>query len=452
MIARILVFGLILIVDTASARAQEPHRYDLGECIREALRTGPNVAIAAADLAAARARLSEVSANRYGQIEYRQLLGLVNEAHGNVLFSPNNKNDVFQGLGPFTRIDLDINVPLWTFGKLDAALRAAQEGLESEVAHGDTTRAEVVLGVKQLYYGLLLSEQLSAILHDMLDTLDKAVRKTQARLDEGATSVTELDLLKLKTGRARFAKNVVEVDGSIEMTRSALARAVGLASSDRGFAIADQRLQPVDATLAPLDFYLHEGPARRPEIKQFNDGIAAQSAKVDLEAAGYYPNLFLSSGFQYAVAGNRTEQTNPFVYDNFNYIRPVFVLGMEWDLNIFRTGARVEEARADLQRLQAQQRDAASGLQLEIQRAYSEATQARETMRATEEGRKSGRAMLVLTVANFDLGIGEADDLFTGLGTYTEMSTNYLHAVHDYNVAIAALSKAVGEELTTLRY
>lgn len=352
MVARILAVALVL-VGPATARAQEPHSYDLGECIRDALRTGPNIAVVAADIAAARARLSSARANRYGEIEYRQLLGLVNEAHGSVLFSANNKNDVFQGLGPFTRIDLAVNVPLWTFGKLDGALRAAQKGLEGELAHENVTRADVVLSVKRLYYGMLLSQQLSAVLHDMLDTLDKAVRKTQERLDQGASSVTELDLLKLKTGRTRFARNVIEVDGSIELTRAALARSIGLAS-DRGFAIAEQRLQPTDVTLASLDVYLQDGPSHRPETKQLDDGVAAQTAKVDLESAGYYPNLFLSSGFQYAVAGNRTEQTNPLAYDNFNYIRPVFVLGMEWDLNIFKTGAKVDEARADLQRLQAQ--------------------------------------------------------------------------------------------------
>jgi outer membrane protein TolC len=451
MVARVLIPGLIFLFHTASAHADAPQRYDLAACIREALRNGPDLGTAAADLAAARAHLSEASAGRFGEAEYRQYVGIVNEAKGNVLFSPNNKNDVFEGLGPFTKIDVDLAIPVWTFGKLDAALRAAQDGLESEAAHGEARRAEVVLNVKQLYYSLLLSRQLSAILHDMLDTLGKAVKKTQERLDAGSTSVTELDLLKLKAGRARFAKSVVQVDGSIDLTRSALARAIGLAS-EHNFDIADQRLQPADASLASLDVYLQEGPPRRPETKQLTTGISAQTAKVDLEEAAYYPNLFVATGFQYAIAGNRTEQTNPFVYDDFNYIRPVFVLGVQWDLNIFKTGAKVDEARANLQRLQAQQRDAASGLQLEIRRAYSEVAQARDTMQATEEGRKAGRAMLVLTVANFDLGIGEANELFTGLGTYTEASTDYLRAVHDYNVAVATLSKAVGEELTTLKY
>jgi outer membrane protein len=447
----ILTLGLLLLASVATGHADEPRRYDLGKCIQAALQSSPDLDSAAADLAAARARLAEASASRLGQVEYRQLVGLVNEARGNVLYSPNDKNDVLEGLGPFTRLSVDLAIPVWTFGKLDAALRAAQEALQSEAAAGDAKRAEIILNVKQLYYGLLLGRQLSAVLHDMGETLDKAVRKTQERLDAGSTAVTEIDLLKLKAGRSRFAKGMLQVDASVDLTRSALGRAIGLDMAG-DFDIVDGRLLPVTASIAPLEVYLQEGPARRPETKQLLTGIAAQSAKVDLQEAGYYPNVFVSTGFQYAWAGNRAEQTNPFVYDDFNYIRPVFVLGLQWDLNVFKTAAKLDAARADLQRLHARQRDATSGLQMEIRKAYTDVTQANATIRATEEGRSAGRALLVLTVANFDLGIGEADELFKGLSTYTEASTDHLRAVYDYNVAVATLGKAVGEELTSLRY
>ncbi len=461
-----LVGGLTLMTSAVALAAEthgvethegEPRRgapqvYDLAQCLRAALTNSPDLGAAAADLALARARLSEAHAGRYGQSEFNQVLGFVNEARGTVNQpNPNDKkNDVFHGLGPFTRMDLAINIPLWTFGKLDAALEAAQAGLESERAHGDVRRAEIVLSTKQLYYGLLLSRQLGLVLHDMLDTMDKAVKKSQERLDAGSSAVTEIDVLKLRAGRAKFAKGVLEVDAATELTRSALARNTGLAVDD--FDITEGKLQPTDATIAPLSDYLTDGPGRRPESRQLATGIVAQSAKVELERADYFPWLFFSTGMQYAHAGNRNEQTNPFASDDFNFIRPVGVVGIHWDLNFFMINAKVEQARADLERLHALKREAASGLQLEIRRAYSDVTQARETMKATEEGRKAGRGLLILTVSNFDLGLGEAEELFKGLGTYTEASSDYLRAVHDYNVAVATLSKAVGQELTKLEY
>ncbi|MFQ5666160.1 MAG: TolC family protein [Candidatus Binatia bacterium] len=448
---RLFLAGLFVCAASRALMATEPAVYDLATCIRAALKTSPDLMAIAADLAGARARLSEAQAGRFGRSEYTQVVGLVNEARGDPVFSPDGKNDVFSGLGPFTRIDLDINIPLWTFGKLSAALRAGQQALEGERARREVKRAEVVLRTKQLYYGLLLAEQLSEVLRDMLDTMDKAVATTQERLDAGSSAVSELDLLKLKTGRAKFAKGVLVVEASTRFTRSALARETGQpAGSD--FRIADRKLTPVEANIAPLPVYLLKGPARRPELRRLLSGMAAQSAKVALEEASYYPTLFLSTGLQFARAGNRTEQSNPFAEDDFNFIRPVGVLGMRWDLNFLTTRAKVAQARAELESLRAQQREAATGLDLEIRRAYSNVLRARDTIAAAKEGRKAGRALLILTVANFDMAIGEAEELFDGLGAYTEASTNYFRAVHDYNVAVATLSKAVGDEVTPLRY
>jgi len=447
---RVVLVGVLCVVRAATVAAGEPRVYDLGECIHAALASNADLSAAAADLAGARARLAEAQAGRFGNSEYNQVLGFVNEARGNPVSSPDNKNALLSGLGPFTRLDLEINIPLWTFGKLDAALAAAQGGLESERARGAAKRADVVLNTKQLYYGLLLARQLSAVLHDMLDTLDKAVKTSQERLDTGSKDVTEIDVLKLRIGRAKFAKGVVEVDASMALTRSALARAIGAGEMD--FDIADRRLEPTIATVAPLDTYLTTGANARPESEQLRTGLAAQSAKVNLEEASYYPTLFFGTGLQFAHANNRTEQTNPFASDDFNYVRPIGVVGLHWDLNFFMTAAKVEEARAELDRLQAQQRDAATGLALEIRRAYSDVLQARDTMTAAEDGRRAGRALLILTISNFDLGIGEAEELFKGLGSYTEASTDYLRAVHDYNVSLGVLSRSIGKEITTLQY
>ncbi len=446
----VFLTGLVLLLSSRVVLADAAAEYDLAACIRAALSNSPDLSTAAADLANARARLAEAKAGRWGRSEYNQVLGFVNEAKGNPTFSTTNRNNLFSGLGPFTRLEVNIDIPLWTFGKLDAALKAAQEGLESEHARADSRRAEVILSTKQLYYGLLLTQQLSGILHDMLDTMDKAVKKTQERLDAGSSAVTELDLLKLKTGRARFAKGVVEVDASVSLTRSALARAIGV--TDPSFDISDRKLLPVDASIGPLDTYLAQGPEQRPETRQIKTGLAAQSAKVELEEAEYYPTVFLTTGVRWAHAGNREEQTNPFAYEDFNYVQPVGVVGIHWDLSFFRTSAKVDEARADLDRLAAQQRDAASGLQLEIRRAYSDVAQARDTIKVTEEGRKAGRGLLILSLSNFELALGEAEELFKALGAYTEASSDYFRAVHDYDVAVGALSKAVGRELTALTY
>ena len=146
------VAGLVLLLGSGVVRASGSPEYDLAACIRAALTNSPDLGAAAADLAGARARLGEAKAGRWGQSEYNQLLGFVNEAQGDPTCSPNNKNDIFKGLGPFTRLELNINIPLWTFGKLDSALEGGSRRLgERARAHrrqacgGDLVHQAVVL-------------------------------------------------------------------------------------------------------------------------------------------------------------------------------------------------------------------------------------------------------------------------------------------------------------------
>jgi outer membrane protein TolC len=198
--------------------------------------------------------------------------------------------------------------------------------------------------------------------------------------------------------------------------------------------------------------YLERGLHQRPEWQQVASGVAAVTAQVELEKANLYPTFFVSTGVHYAVTDNRTLQENPFAYDEFNYIRPIGVLGMHWDLNFFSQRAKIDQAKADLDRVRAEQRAAESGLRLDIRRAYSDVQQQQATITSAEKGRKAARGWLILSVSNFDLGIGEAEDLFNALGAYSETSADYFRAVHDFNVAVAALGRAVGGEITDLDY
>ncbi len=444
-----VIVGVAFALAQLQAQADEPsgvRTLSLADCLRMALEQGPDRALIAADLAAAKARLEEAEAGRFGSAEYTQLLGLINEASGDAVSSPNKQTDFFKGLGPFTYLALDVRIPLYTFGKLSAAIEAAEQGLRSESARGAAVRADTVVSTKRMYYGLLLSQQLMDVLTDMLDSLDEAIEKTRKRLDDGSHSVTELDVLRLQIGRSKFAAGVAEVKASIRLTKRALARAVGL-GADEELEIADRRLRPVGFEPLDLEQYAESGPRKRPEWEQVLSGLEAREAQVKLEEASLYPSFFLATGVRYSVAPNRDDQENPFVYDPYNNLEPIGLLGMRWDLSIFSGLAKAAQARAERDRLLAERRRTESGLRLEVERSYVSVERARATIEAARAGRKAARGLLILTVANYDLGIGDAEDLFDAFGSYTETSTDYFRAVHDFNVAVAELSRSVGEEL-----
>ena len=73
-------------------------------------------------------------------------------------------------------------------------------------------------------------------------------------------------------------------------------------------------------------------------------------------------------------------------------------------------------------------------------------------MDAAQDARKAVRALLAITLANFELGVGEGKEVFENLGLYTRIVGDYYASVRDYNIAAAKLTQATGQEVTTLSY
>jgi outer membrane protein TolC len=193
------------------------------------------------------------------------------------------------------------------------------------------------------------------------------------------------------------------------------------------------------------------GP-ERPELVQLEAGLAARQARLEAARGAYYPSIFLAGGFEYSVAPNRDDQESPFARD-FNFFRgPGIALGLRWQLDFWSTQAKVAERAAELNKVQMQKVSATSGIALDIQRRYWEVEEFRNKVKAAQQSRKAARALLVTTLANFKLGVGEAKEVFEGLGLYTRMVSDYYTTIRDFNIAAARLTQATGREITTLSY
>jgi outer membrane protein TolC len=235
------------------------------------------------------------------------------------------------------------------------------------------------------------------------------------------------------------------------LTRAALLRVLGL-PQNTSFEVADTALAPQPAHLKDLDYYVQRLFANRPEWRKLLIGIQAKEAELQMAMSDYFPTFFLSIPVRYAYAPGRSRQTNPWAYDNFNFGAAGPVVGLHWSLSFGETAAKVSRSRAELLKLRSQEKNAQASFPIEVKEAYLGVKEAEERMTITADGRKAGRALVTLATANFEIGIGEPQDIFLGLGNYTRATNDYYEAVKDYNIALAKLSLVVGEEVSDLQY
>jgi outer membrane protein len=427
--------------------ASSGQRLTLEQCLERALTYGPDVTEAQTEIRIAESQLAQAKAGRLPHATFTSINGIVNGATGNAVTGRTDNSD----LGPFTRGELEIVQPLYTFGRLSSEILAASRGVDAKRAATQSTREATITAVKELYYNLVLSRQLKELLDEVRENFTKALDTAEKRLETGEGTITQQDILKLRIGLASVTREVYTLDRAITVTRSALLRQVGMPSTD-DTDIADTRLEPVTVQLQPLGSYLEQAGIHRADIAQLEAGLAARQARVEAARGAYYPSFFIAGGVRYARAPNRENQESPFAKDDFNYFHGGAALGLRWQLDVWMTHAKVAERLAELSKVEVQKQNATSGIALDIQRRYLEVQETQQKMDEAQNARKAVRALLATTLANFELGVGEGKEVFESLGLYAHIVSEYHTSVRDYNIAAAKLTQATGQEVTTLSY
>ena len=117
LVALLLPLPAIALPGEEETPPQKIHQLSLADIIKIGLEVSPKLWEQRSVIDQAEAQLGQAKAGRLPRMDYLQIAGLIPEAKGNATYSPSNRSDLLTGLGPFTRLEIKINQPLYTFGK-----------------------------------------------------------------------------------------------------------------------------------------------------------------------------------------------------------------------------------------------------------------------------------------------------------------------------------------------
>ena len=231
------------------------------------------------------------------------LIAPVSDAEGNQIES-NDRSDKIQGIGPFGSIDINLVQPLYTFGKLTSAKKAATHGIRVDESRVRQKATDVALQVKQFYHGISFANDGEELVDEIDTYLEGARKRTQKLLAVESEYATELDLNKLEAFNGIVEKFRNKAIKSKILAREALRTYIGL---PRGtdVAIADETLVPIDVDIEELEHYIDKSRSLRPEFDQLKEGLAAKQALVEVAAADYFPTVFVGAFFLLRICARR---------------------------------------------------------------------------------------------------------------------------------------------------
>ncbi len=426
-----------LLAQAAPAAAAEP--YTLDQCAAYAEANSPEVRETALSVTGYRANADEARAARDPKFSLLTYVAPAYKVGGNESEYENN----YHVWGPYYHAKLEAQLPLWTWGKIDSYIGAAEHG--EKVARSETAqkRDEVLYDVKKYYNGLLLARRLKRTVEDAMKILTEAIEKADKLYQEGTGEVKKTDLETLKVYLAEAEKNQHLADKSITMARLALMQKMGM-PEDPAFDISDGQLKPDPGELAPAEIYVKKAFENRPEWSMVHNGIKARQLLVDAEKADRYPVFFLAGEMEYNQSAVRKNQSNPWLYDPYNNFTGGVAVGAKFDFAPRTLSAKAAALQAEADKLREKEKFAREGIELQVKNAWQNAKEAKDNIDSAKRGLDAAQRWVMAAGLVYGIGTGEARDALEGLAAKAKSEKDYYQAIYDYNMARADLARSCG--------
>ncbi len=312
-------------------------------------------------------------------------------------------------------------------------MRIGQAKLMSTVAQRqlDRTEQELVYRVVDAYMGLLLAQRQRQVAEDAVRTSLSILDRANARFESGM--VVQSDVLNAQVDNAARQQDLIRARNGVEMARAGLNHELGM-PLDTAYEPAEvlaERALP-NAPEADLEKRAME---HRPDLAGAEIRTAVQRKSVTMAKAAFGPKLNVFADW---------EADNPhFVSGGGNN----WTTGVELQIDLFDGAAkkaRLQRERALADQASAQQDAMASGIRLEVRKAYLDMDSARQQVDVARAAVQQAKESLRITQNRYEGGLNTITDLQGSEVAALRAETDYWQAVYRLHTTYANLELATG--------
>jgi outer membrane protein TolC len=421
----IIFVGLFLPFRAAAeAPINKGETLELERCIEIALKKHPGIRAAAYTLKAGESRVGQAKAGYYPQVSGSASYSRTDQTTTAGRFSTNS-GSVYDSYG--SSVALSQN--LFDFGKTSTQVKIQNLNLDASRSDFDTTNAQVVFGVKQAYYGLLLTKRNRDVAREVVGQYEQHLGQARGFFEVGLKP--KFDVTKAEVDLSNAKLNLLKAENALRLAQVTLNNTMGLPEApdyEIRDSLAFQRVE-VD-----LDQSMKKAYDRRPDLQSILAKKKSLDETITLQKKGYTPYVTGNAGYGWGGES--------------------FPLDSGWSigatLNIplfsgFSTKYQVDEARANLDVLKANEETLRQGIFLEVKQAWLNLKEAADRIVTAEIIVRQAAENLELANGRYAAGVGSPIEVTDALVAVSNAKTSFGAALYDYKMAQATMEKATGE-------
>jgi outer membrane protein TolC len=328
---------------------------------------------------------------------------------------------------------LTLRYPLYTGGALEDQIAIAQANERAAEAGFTATANQVVLSVRQAYYGVQLGQGQVAAAQRAVDAAQENVRVTDVRVRVGTSP--RFDLLQAQVLLAQSQQNLtaartaaIQAQQSLDTVLTLPLTAVASPQTPLGLPAPPQNLEDL----------VQVGLRTRPELAQALAGEDASRAAIDLAASGLRPNISIS-------AGPSILTSDPSQKDNISWSGTLQLTLAILDGGL--TQAKVDAARQQFTQAQVTEQQTRQTIELQVRTAYLGLESAAEQLRSAAAALEAAREALRIATLRFQAGVGTQLEVITAEQNLAAADVGTVQAMFAYNLALAQLDQAMGVQV-----
>jgi outer membrane protein len=338
-------------------------------------------------------------------------------------------------------VGLTVTQVLYAGGGVRSAIKSSQMAREAALLDLENVINEALLDVRTAFYAVILAREQIKVQESNVQLLQEQLKTASDRFQAGTVSSFEKLRAEVAVANAQVplitARNNYRL--AIESMRQALGFTTNTAESMRKVPefVGTLDYTPVNFDLAAAFDAAH---AHRPDLQRLAKLTAVREQDVRTTRSTYYPTLGVSGGYQF--------RNSPYGGNQFNEALDGWTLGLQSSWAIFdgrATAGRVAQARSVLAQTKLTLNEAQLAVDVEVRRAHSQWQQATELAEASTRVVEQASESVRLANARYNAGTSTQLDVLAAQVDLTTARTNQIQAYYSYNVAVAALRKAMGQ-------
>ncbi len=329
-------------------------------------------------------------------------------------------------------VEIGLSQPLFTWGQIGAAIRAAKVGIATAADQLRIFRQASFRDVSASFHDVLLAKELHTIARQNLEQKSRHYDEAQKRYAAG-------DVLSSKVEIENAQPAVIRTENLIRIARERLRFLLGVGGKE-----GDVK-GTLDSEIAPYpDFQEAEEIARknRPELSDLRHRIQVAEELIKIAQAGDKPRLDFrgGSGWRYLEVGPDQSASGPAWSVGLYATYPIF--------NGLRTKGQVMQGKSILATLKIEEAKLLDGIRLEVRDAVNAVREAGEIIKALSGTVTQAKSLLLMAEKGYEYGVKtklEVDDAQLNLvqaeGNLASAKRNYLVARVTYEWAMGTLGE-----------